>query len=139
MRRWAKAHPTSAGAGLGGVLITLLAMGITLSILSVKNESLRIANRREQEATQKAEASAVSAKTNAVEAVRQRQRVLGILNTFLVDVQRGLANVPGSARESFVGGQSVRSSSSESRTLATVDKRHDRRGCASGANEIGSR
>lgn len=97
MRRWARAHPTSAGAGLGSVLITLLAMGITLSILSVKNESLRIANRREQEATQKAEASAAIAKTNAVEAVRQRQRVLGILNTFLVDVQRGLANVPGSA------------------------------------------
>lgn len=97
MRRWAKSHPTLAGAGLSGILITLLAMGITLSILSFKNESLSRANSREQEATREAIASAASAKKNAAEAVRQRQRVLGILNTFLVDVQRGLANVPGSA------------------------------------------
>ncbi len=97
MRRRAKANPAFAGAGLSGILITLLAMGITLSILSFKNESLKRANSREQEATREAVASAAIAKANATDAVRQRQRVLGILNTFLVDVQRGLANVPGSA------------------------------------------
>ena len=97
MRRWTRSHPALGGAGLSRILISLLAMAITLSILSTKNKSLRDANHREQEAARAAVASAASAEQNAAEAVRQRQRVLGIFNTFLTDVQRGLANVPGSA------------------------------------------
>ena len=83
IRRWAKSHPATVAAGIASLLITFLAMAVTLRFLSVSNESLRQSNLREQ--------------TSAQEAVRQRQRVLGILNTFLLDVERGLANVPGSA------------------------------------------
>jgi tetratricopeptide (TPR) repeat protein len=72
-------------------------MGITLSILSVKNESLRQSNLREQAAALESTQNAAIAKKNGDEAIRQRQRVLGILKTFLFDVERGLANVPGGA------------------------------------------
>ena len=97
IRRWAKAHSSIVAGGLASLLITLLAMGVTLSILSVKNESLRRSNLREQASAQESSQNAADAKKNSEEAIRQRQRVLGILNTFLVDVERGLANVPGSA------------------------------------------
>ncbi len=97
VRRWAKTHPAVVAGGLASLLITLLAMGATLSMLSVKNETLRLSNLREQASAQESSQNAAVAKMNGEEAVRQRQRVLGILNTFLVDVQRGLTNVPGSA------------------------------------------
>ena len=97
VRRWAKSHPATVAAGLASLIFTLLAMGITLSILSVKNESLRQSNMREQAAAQESAHNAAIAKRNGEEAVRQRERVLGILNTFLVDVERGLTNVPGGA------------------------------------------
>ncbi len=97
VRRWAKTHPATVAGGLATLLITLLAMGVTLSIVSVKNESLRLSNLREQASAQESSENAAVAKRNGEEAVRQRQRVLGILNTFLFDVERGLANVPGSA------------------------------------------
>ena len=96
-RRWAKTHPAMVAGGLASLLITMLAMGITLSILSVKNESLRLSNLREQASAQESSENAAVAKLNGEEAVRQRQRVLGILNTFLLDVERGLSNVPGGA------------------------------------------
>jgi eukaryotic-like serine/threonine-protein kinase len=97
VQRWAKAHPAFVAGGLATLLITLLAMGVTLSILSVKNESLRLSNLREQASALESSQNASVAKRNGEEAVRQRQRVLGILNTFLVDVERGLSNVPGGA------------------------------------------
>ncbi len=97
VQRCAKAHPGFVAGGLASLLITLLAMGVTLSILSVKNESLRLSNLREQASAQESSKNAEIAKKNGDEAVRQRQRVIGILNTFLVDVERGLSNVPGSA------------------------------------------
>ena len=97
VRRWAKSHPATVAGGIASLLFTLLAMGITLSILSVKNESLRQSNLREQAAAQESTQNATIAKKNGDEAVRQRQRVLGILKTFLFDVERGLANVPGGA------------------------------------------
>ncbi len=96
-QRWAKAHPAFVASGLATLFITLLAMGVTLSILSVKNESLRLSNIREQASALESSQNALVAKQNGEEAVRQRQRVLGILNTFLVDVERGLSNVPGGA------------------------------------------
>lgn len=97
VKRWAKKHPAIVGSGLASLLIAIVAMGVTLSILSEKNESLRISNLREQAAAHEASQSEAAAKAHGEEAVRQRQRVLGILNTFLMDVERGLANVPGSA------------------------------------------
>lgn len=96
-RRWAKAHPALVASGLASLLFTMLAMAITLSILSVKNENLRQSNLREQAAALEATQNAEEAKRNGDEAIRQRQRVLGILNTFLVNVERGLNNVPGGA------------------------------------------
>ena len=96
-RRWAKAHPSLVAGGLASLLITLLAMGITLSLLSAKNESLRLSNLREQVSAKESADNASIAKKNGDEAVRQRQRVLGVLNTFLLDVERGLSNVPGGA------------------------------------------
>jgi serine/threonine protein kinase len=97
LRRWAKSHPATVAGGLASLLFTLLAMGITLSILSIKNESLRQSNLREQAAALESSANALIAKKNGDEAVRQRERVLGILKTFLFDVERGLTNVPGGA------------------------------------------
>lgn len=97
MRRWAKSHPAAVAGGLASLLFTLLAMGITLSILSSKNESLRQSNLREQAAALESAQNAAVAKKNGDEAVRQRERVLGILKTFLFDVERGLTNVPGGA------------------------------------------
>jgi eukaryotic-like serine/threonine-protein kinase len=97
IRRWAKSHPAMVAGGLASLLFTLLAMGITLSILSIKNESLRQSNLREQTAALESANNAAIAKRNGDEAVRQRERVLGILKTFLVDVERGLTNVPGGA------------------------------------------
>lgn len=97
LRRWAKAHPAMVASGLASLLFTMLAMAITLSILSVKNENLRQSNLREQAAALEATQNAAEAKRNGDEALRQRQRVLGILNTFLMNVERGLNNVPGGA------------------------------------------
>lgn len=97
VRRWAKSHPAMVAGGLASLLFTLLAMGITLSILSIKNESLRQSNLREQAAALESANNAAFAKKNGDEAVRQRERVLGILKTFLFDVERGLTNVPGGA------------------------------------------
>ena len=94
-RRLAKSHPTAMGASVGSILIAMLGMAITLAILSNKNEVLRQANQREVESSQAAANNALMAERHAADAVRQRQRVLGILNTFLFDVERGLANVPG--------------------------------------------
>ncbi len=97
VRRWAKTHPAMVAGGLASLLFTLLAMGITLSILSIKNESLRQSNLREQTAALESASNAAIAKRNGDEAIRQRERVLGILKTFLFDVERGLTNVPGGA------------------------------------------
>lgn len=94
-RRWAKAHPAMIAGSLATLLIGFLAMGITLSLLASKNETLRKSNLREQASAREATQNAAIAKANGEEAVHQRQRVLGILNTLLVDVERGLANVPG--------------------------------------------
>lgn len=97
IRRWATAHQAVVTGGLASLFVSLVGMSILLSVLSSKNETLRQANLREQKATLNAIANAEVAKKNGDEAIRQRQRVLGILNTFLVDVERGLAKVPGSA------------------------------------------
>lgn len=103
-RRWAKSHPAMVAGGLASLLVTLVAMTISLSILSEKNASLGRANRREQAATadalrnaKEAQRHAKESELSSQEATRQQQRVLGILNTFLVDVERGLADVPGGA------------------------------------------
>lgn len=97
VRRWARSHPATVAGGLASLLFTLLAMGITLSILSIKNESLRQSYVREQTAAQESAQNAAIAQKNGDEAVRQRERVLGILRTFLFDVESGLDHVPGGA------------------------------------------
>ncbi len=97
LRRWAKAHPAMVASGLASLLFTILAMTITLSILSVKNENLRQSNLREQAAALEATQNAAEAKRNGDEALRQRQRVFGILSSYLLSVERGLSNVPGGA------------------------------------------
>ncbi|MFO1066510.1 MAG: protein kinase [Pirellulales bacterium] len=97
LRRWARNHPALTGSVLSGVAILLAAMAVGLSVLSSKNESLRLANEREQQASQQARANAKVAEEHSAEAVKQRQRVLAILNSFLIDVERGLEGVPGGA------------------------------------------
>lgn len=94
-RRFAKSHPAAMGAGVGSILIAMLGMAITLAILSNKNEALRQANQREVASSQLASNNALIAESHAADAVRQRQRVLGIIKTFLFDVEQGLANVLG--------------------------------------------
>jgi len=94
-RRFAKSHPAAMGAGVGSILIAMMGMGITLAILSSKNEALRQANQREVKSSQVASSNALIAERHAADAVRQRQRVLGIIKTFLFDVEQGLANVLG--------------------------------------------
>ncbi len=97
LRRWARSHQTLVASGLASLCVALLAMGVSLSLLAAKNESLEKANRREQASALQSAQNAEAAQLNGAEAVRQRQRVLEILKTFLVDVERGLADVPGSA------------------------------------------
>lgn len=96
-RRWARSHPAIVASAVASLVISLIAMGITLRILSSKNESLRLSNDREHQFAEQALNNEAVAKRNGDEAIRQRQRVLAILNTFLIDIERGLANVPGSA------------------------------------------
>lgn len=96
-RRWARTHPSLVTGALASLLVAFVAMGITLNVLSVKNESLKQSNLREQASARASAQNAAVAKFQSEEAVRQRHRVLGILNAFLVDVERGLAQVPGSA------------------------------------------
>ena len=97
LRRWARSHQTLVASGLASLCVALLAMGVSLTLLAAKNESLERANRREQESALLSAQNATAAQFHGAEAVRQRQRVLDILKTFLVDVERGLADVPGSA------------------------------------------
>lgn len=97
LRRWAKNHPAFVAGGLASLLITLVAMGLSLSILSRKNNDLYEANLREQASAKEAAKNASIAEMHAKDAMTQRKRVLEVLNVFLVDIQRGLTNVPGSA------------------------------------------
>lgn len=97
LRRWARSHQTLVASGVASLCVALLAMGVSLSLLAAKNESLEKANRREQASALLSAQNATAAQFLGAEAVRQRQRVLDILKTFLVDVERGLADVPGSA------------------------------------------
>lgn len=97
LRRWARNHPAFVAGSLASLLITLVAMGLSLSILSRKNNDLYQANLREQASAKEAAKNASIAEMHAKDAMTQRKRVLEILNTFLVDIQRGLTNVPGSA------------------------------------------
>lgn len=101
LRRWARAHQAIVTSGIASLVITMIAMAVTLSILANKNESLRKSNQREQASALESSQNAEIAKANGEEAVRQRQRVLGILKTFLFDVERGLADVPGGAAVQF--------------------------------------
>lgn len=96
-RRWARRNPAKVATGLASLVFAMIAMGITLSILSFKNESLRQSNEREQLATREAQKLATIAKRSGEEALRQRERVLAILKKFLFDVEQGLSDVPGSA------------------------------------------
>ncbi len=95
--RWARNHATLTGATMGGIVIWLVGMMVGMNLLAQKNESLRSANVRESAATQLARKNAELAETHLADAVTQRQRVLQVLNSFLVDVERGLKNVPGGA------------------------------------------
>lgn len=97
VKRWAKRHPAIVASTMVGLLISVLALGITLSLLANKNEALSQSYAREQLASQEAEKNAKVAEEQSVEALAQRERVLGILKTFLFDVQEGLANIPGGA------------------------------------------
>ncbi len=97
LRRWARSHQSMVASGLASLFVALLAMGFSLTLLAGKNESLRKSNLREQASALQSAQNAKAAQLNGAEAVRQRQRVLGILNTFLMEVERGLAEVPGSA------------------------------------------
>jgi eukaryotic-like serine/threonine-protein kinase len=95
--RWGKNHPGLIGSGLASLVVGMIALSVLLGVLASKNESLREANLSEQKATLLATNNAATATRNGEEAVRQRQRVLGILKLFLVEVERGLADIPGSA------------------------------------------
>ena len=97
IKRWAKRHPATVASTMVGLLISVLALGITLSLLANKNEALSQSYTREQLASQEAEKNAKVAEEQRVEALAQRERVLGILKTFLFDVQEGLADIPGGA------------------------------------------
>jgi serine/threonine protein kinase len=96
-RRWLRQRPLLAGGFAGSVAIALVAMAVTLQILSGKNKALTVANDREQQATQNAKQQAEIAAANAKDADQQRQKIQEILHAFITDVERGLANVPGSA------------------------------------------
>lgn len=97
LKRWAKRHPAIVASTMVGLLISVLALGITLSLLANKNEALSQSYAREQLASQEAEKNAKVAEEQSIEALAQRERVLGILKTFLFDVQEGLADIPGGA------------------------------------------
>ncbi len=96
-RRWLRQRPLLAGGLAGSVAIAVLGMAVTLQILSSKNKALTKANQREQQATQHAKQQAEIAATNAKDAEQQRQKIQEILHSFITDVERSLANVPGSA------------------------------------------
>ncbi len=97
MRRWMKVHPAISGAVFAGAACITLALTIGTLILATQNETLRQANKREQIAVEAADAHAARAEMNAAEALKQRERVLSVLNRFLMDVEQGLTNVPGGA------------------------------------------
>ncbi len=96
-RRWLRQRPLLAGGLAGSIAIATIAMAITLQILSGKNIALTQANHREKEATQNAKQQAQIAAENADDAQQQRQKIQEILHSFITDVERSLANVPGSA------------------------------------------
>jgi len=96
-RRWFKRRPLFAGAILGSVAIAMLAMAVTLQVLSSKNRVISRSLDRETKANQHAQEQATLAAKNAQDADTQRQRIQEILHSFITDVERSLANVPGSA------------------------------------------
>lgn len=96
-RRWLKRRPLFAGAILGSVAIAMLAMAVTLQVLASKNRVITRSLDRETKANQRAQEQATLAAKNAQDAETQRQRIQEILHSFITDVERSLANVPGSA------------------------------------------
>ena len=98
VRRWMKDHPALAGAAFAAVACVTVAMIIGMAVLAAQNETLRKANEREQIARRTANENSQRAEANAIEAVKHRERVLSVLDRFLVDIERGLTNVPGGAK-----------------------------------------
>ena len=96
-RRWLKGRPVFAGTMLGSVAIAVIAMAVTLQILAEKNRNISQSLDRETKANQNAQEQAALAAKNAEDAEKQRQRIQEILHSFITDVERSLANVPGSA------------------------------------------
>lgn len=96
-RRWLKRRPVFAGTMLGSVGIAVIAMAVTLQILAEKNRDISQSLDRETIANRNAQEQAALASQNADDAEKQRQRIQEILHSFITDVERSLANVPGSA------------------------------------------
>ncbi|MFO0976373.1 MAG: protein kinase [Planctomycetaceae bacterium] len=96
-RRWMRQRPLLVGSSAASVVIATLAMAVTLQVVSSKNTALIQASEREKQATQNAQKQAQIAATNANDAEKQRQKIQEILHAFITDVERSLANVPGSA------------------------------------------
>jgi|GEM_PF-1831515 len=96
-RRWLKRRPVFAGTMLGSVAIAVIAMAVTLQILAEKNRDISQSLDRETKANRNAQEQAALASQHADDAEKQRQRIQEILHSFITDVERSLANVPGSA------------------------------------------
>jgi serine/threonine protein kinase len=96
-RRWLRGRPVLAGTMLGSVAIAVIAMAVTLQILAEKNRDISQSLDRETKANRNAQEQAALASRNADDAEKQRQRIQEILHSFITDVERSLANVPGSA------------------------------------------
>ena len=96
-RRLFRRYPMLSGGLVGSLLIALLAMMFTIALMQSQNEKLAKAQVNEANAAADARRQTLAAEANAKDAEDQRHRIQQILNAFIIDVERGLANVPGSA------------------------------------------
>ena len=96
-RRWLRRRPSLTGAIFGSIVIAVFALTATLQVLASKNRVISQSLARETKASVHAQEQALLATRNAQEAESQRQKTQEILQSFITDVERSLANVPGSA------------------------------------------
>ncbi len=116
-QRWVKHHPTLVVGTAATVLVSLVSLATIAAVvgqsnrslaaknteLDRKNTELEQANQRERSATslakenaRQAQANATKAEQNATVAREQTQLALKSLESVIFDIQRKLANVPGS-------------------------------------------
>ncbi len=97
LRRNMRSHPIFSGVSLGAVIATIVAMIVLLVVTSRGNAELKAANAREQKQTQLANEAMQTAQQHAVASEKAQQRLMDLLRTFLVDVEKELSRVPGSS------------------------------------------